>query len=287
MFLRRILWLSASVSLLGFNIAESGQSPTVNDVDVHFQFEQNAPTAHEPIILTLKVHNSLSNPVTLDLGREMREFLELSVTLPDGTLVKGKKIPEEMSELMFGTGKAEVSPGGTYTHEILLNQWFDFNSPGTYVVTASLTKDIEVTGGGKIIPRTQTARLVVSRRDAARLKKVCEDLAKQMEAWPSIEKIRQQEPSPALKLSYVDDPIAVPYLAQALYAHKQMDMDAVAGLERIGNKDAIQILIPALHEKYGDIASLSRGALTRLENRVTDSALKQQIQLALALPGGR
>jgi hypothetical protein len=287
MLLHRIICLSASLCLFSFNFAEANPGHAINEVEVHFQFEQEEITLHQPVVLTLKVHNSLSKPISLELGREMREFLDFSTKTPEGRLIAGKKKPEEMSEGMFGTGKAEVPPGGNYAHEILLNQWFDFSSPGTYLVTANLTNDIDIAGDGKITPKSQTVRLVVGGRDAARLQDFCNDLAKQIEAWPNIEKIRQQEPSPALKLSYVDDPIAVPYLAQALYAHKQMETDAVGGLERIGNKDATQILISALGEKYGDIATLSRGALSRLESRVTDPTLKQQIHLALAPPRSR
>lgn len=287
MLLHRTFYLSALLCFFSFTLVAAKQSSTVSHVDVHFQFEHETITLHQPVVLTLKVHNSLSKSISLDLGREMREFLDFSVTTPGGKVTRGKKMPEEMEEGMFGTGKTEVPPGENYIHEILLNQWFDFNSAGTYAVTASLTKDIEVRGDGKIKPQSQTVRLVVGFGDTARLQDVCKELATQIAAWPDIAKVLQHEPSPALKLSYVDDPVAVPYLVQALYAHKQMQMDAVAGLERIGNKAAVGVLISALSEKRDDIAELSRNALSRLENQVRDSELRQQIRLALAPPGDR
>jgi hypothetical protein len=278
--------LSAFILVLSFGIAGASRSSASSDVEVNFQPQQQEFTLHQPVVLLLKVHNPLSTAISVNLGRDMREFLDLSVKTPEGKIIQGEKMPFEPEELSVGTGKAEILPGGSYIHELLLNQWFDFDLPGAYFVTISLTENIEVTGGEEISPKSQSVWITVSPRDAGRLQGVCKDLVSQIAAWQDSPNFLVQDPSPSLKLSFVDDPVAVPYLVQALYSKETsiVDADAISGLERIANKAAIEALISALPSKYDDIAVDSKSALSRLESRVTDPELQEEIHAALAPP---
>jgi hypothetical protein len=177
-----------------------------------------------------------------------------------------------------GFGKAVVAPGEDYQQPLLMNQWFPFRTVGTYFLTSQLTTDIEVSGDGSQPPKSQTIRLAVNARDPQRLTIVCADLARQVEQAPNAEAAQE----PALMLSYVEDPIAVPYLAQVLSSHKLTDHLVIPGLERIGSDDAIKALLSALDDKFGETADLARQALTRMEDRISDPVLKETVRRALA-----
>ncbi len=83
-------------------------------------------------------------------------------------------------------------------------------------------------------------------------------------------------------LSSVDDPIAVPYLAEALSTHKGTENVIVPGLERIGDDSAIDVLLFSVEDQSGDVSILARRALTRLEPTISNSHLKETVRRALA-----
>jgi HEAT repeat protein len=83
---------------------------------------------------------------------------------------------------------------------------------------------------------------------------------------------------PALLLSYVEDPIAVPYLSQLLDAHKLVEKIAVSGLERIGDEESVKILILALSSGYGDTSDLALQALKRTLRKSSDPVVKRTIR---------
>jgi HEAT repeat protein len=56
---------------------------------------------------------------------------------------------------------------------------------------------------------------------------------------------------------------------------------AILGLERMGDEAAVEVLLSALGDNYGDIAVLARRALTRLQNRISNPNLKETVRRAL------
>jgi len=61
---------------------------------------------------------------------------------------------------------------------------------------------------------------------------------------------------------------------------KLVENSAVAGLERVGNEDAVKVLVSALTSKYGETANLAREALKRVLQKTSDPALKRRIMAA-------
>lgn len=250
--------------------------------DIQYKLKESSVSLHEPVVLLLEVHNGFPQPLTLTLGAQNRQFFQFSLTTPDGQVLQSSLPPGWDVEIVIfdGQGKAVVAPGADYQQPLLMNQWFPFKTVGTYILTSQLTTDIEVSGDGSLPPQSQTIRLTVNARDPERLTKVCADLARQVEQAPNAELAQE----PARTLSYVEDPVAVPYLAQVLFSHKLTDHIAIPGLERIGNDDAIKTLLSALDDKFGDTADLARQALTRMEDRISDPVLKETVRRALASP---
>ena len=120
-------------------------------------------------------------------------------------------------------------------------------------------------------------------RSPARLNKICAELEKQAEIATTVDAAQ----FPALALSYVDDPIAVPYLARVLSAHALAYEKTVRGLERIGSDEAVEVLLSALNENYGDIAELATTSLGRMQARIANPRLRETVKNAVERSSAR
>jgi hypothetical protein len=219
-------------------------------VDVHFRFRNSVITLHEPVILMFTVHNGTAQEASFDLGIDKRQFLHLSFTLPHGTMLESEPL---YPEGFYPSGKPVISPGGDYEQLLVLNQWFRFDSVGEYFLAAELDTTIAVPDGNSFRPGTKRLHPEVKDRDPARLTEICGGLADQVRVAGNAQAPRE----PAPLLSHIEDPISAPYLSQLLVAQKLVENNAVAGLERIGNEDAVKVLVSALTSKYGETANLA------------------------------
>jgi hypothetical protein len=272
-------WLAtfASIAQTSGKPAEIKSSP--DQVDVQYRFQDGSITLNEPAVLLFSVHNGLSHPVTLTLGAEKTQFFQFSLRTPEGRTLQNSRNPGDyVSIVIFGSGKATIEPGAEYQQLILMNEWFRFGMVGTYFLTGQLTTRIEIPGGGSLPPLSRTTRLEVKPRDPVRLENVCAALARQVKDTLSVEDWR----FPVQMLSSIVDPIAVPYLGEVLATNKGTENVVIPALERIGNDDAVAVLLSALGDKSGDIAVLARQSLTRLQDRIDNSGLKEAVSRALA-----
>ncbi|MGC1616624.1 MAG: hypothetical protein WA736_18250 [Candidatus Acidiferrum sp.] len=258
------------------SFASTSQAPNVpKQVDVHFRFQEKVVTLHEPVVLLFEVHNGLKQPITLTVGSLTRQFYDLTLTTPNGQALHKDPFNGQIDIVTVGSGKITVEPGADYKEPLVMNQWFPFEGQGTYSLTSKLTSDIE-TADGSFQAESQTAQLLINARDPVRLNKICADLEQQAEMATTVEAAQ----FPALALSYVNDPIAVSYLARLLSAHTLAYAKAVPGLERIGNDDAVEVLLSALNENWGDTAELATRSLARMQNRIANPRLKETVQKA-------
>ncbi len=274
-------WLAIVIVAAASSTSNFQGKPTPNQVSIDYKLPASGISLHEPVILVFSVQNGLPQPITLTLGGQNRQFFQFWLTTPDGQVLKSSPPAGWDAEVVIfdGQGKALVAPGGIYQQPLLMNQWFHFTTPGTYLLTSRLTTNIDVSGDASLPPQNQITRLLVHPRDPVRLEKVCAELANQVEVSQSVEAAI----FPALKLSYVEDPIAVPYLAQVMRSHTLAYDRAIPGLERIGNDDAIEVLLSALSDSYGGIADLATGTLARMQDRITNPRLKDAVKKAVQL----
>ncbi len=268
--LRRCLGLTVAAIL---SLAFSPSTRAAEQVDVHFHFRNSAVTLHEPVILMFTVHNGTAQEASLDLGIDKRQFLHFWLTLPNGTSLESEPL---YPEGFHASGKVVIPPGGDYEQLLVLNQLFRFDSVGEYFLAAQLDTTIAVTAANSFRPRTERLQFEVKDRDPARLTEICVGLTDQVKAAGSANAARE----PALVLSYIEDPISVPYLSQLLDVRKLVENSAIAGLERVGNEDAVKVLVSALTSKYGETANLAQEALKRILQRTSDPALKRRIMAA-------
>jgi HEAT repeat protein len=275
-----VLLATAVVSAASTTSDFPGSPP--KEVSVHFRFEENVVTLHEPVVLFFEVHNGLSQPITVTVGALVRQYFDFSLTTPSGQAVHRDPFEGRVDIVTAGDGKIIVAPGSDYKESLILNQWFSFENEGTYVLASKLTSDIE-TEDGSFAAKGESAQVRVNPRDAARLNKICAELAKQVETAPDAEAAQE----PARALSYVDDPIAVPYLRRVLSTNTLTSDKAIEGLAKIGNDAAVEALLSALNDSYGDIPDLTTNALARIQNRITDPHLKETVKSAVQRSSAR
>ena len=273
--MRTTLGLCCSLLVMATVAARTNRAP--KDLDVHFRLQESVLTLHEPVVVLFEVHNGMTKPVVVTVGATVRQFFDFSLTTPSGQVLHKNPFERQVDIVTYGDGKVTVEPGTDYRELLVMNRWFPFEAQGTYSLTSKLTSNIE-TADGNVEAESRTVQLRINPKDPARLNKVCADLAQQAENATTVEAAQY----PALALSYVNDPVAVPYLARLLSAHTLAYAKAVTGLERIGNDDATEVLLSALNEKWGDTAELATRSLARMQDRIANPRLKETVKKAAA-----
>jgi len=280
--MRTILGLCGSLLVMATAATTSRAPKAPEQIDVHFRFQEGVATLHEPVVLLFEVHNGLKQPITVTVGSLTRQFYDLTLTTPRGQVLRKDPFNGQVDIVTVGDGKIIVEPGADYKEPLVMNQWFSFESQGTYSLTSKLTSDIE-TADASFQAESQTAQLLINARDPTRLNKICADLEQQAEMASSAEAAQ----FPALALSYANDPIAVSYLDRLLSAHTLAYEKAIKGLERIGTDEAVEVLLSALNENWGDIAELATRTLGRMQDRIANPGLKETVTKAVERSSAR
>ena len=219
-------------------------------------------TLHEPIYVEFTVENTEDREIKIDLGKNRKGCFLFDVVGPDGTQHNNLRLQD------WGAGSAgvtSVAPGETYRQQVLLNEWFTFTEAGDYNVLG------RVDGGS---PSSLLIR--IEPRDEKTLHLVCRDLVQRI---LQAEGYRQDEVTRGL--SYVEDPVAIPYIASILHASIPSQYLLVRTLQRIGTPDAVEVLISALKSRDEDVRKLARNTLSRMAEQTTHEAARDRIRSAL------
>jgi hypothetical protein len=253
-------------------------------VSVSYSLESSTTTMHEPIIVRFEVSNGSKEPMTVQLGVDRTEGFAIQVKWPDGSA--HKRPPAPVREGIRRTGDVSLAPGEHLRHELLLNEWASFNTPGKYELDVRLLTPIE-TAGGKFVSEPYHASFRVLPRDESQLKATCERLVRQIESTDNV----SQAQDAAAALAHVDDPIVVPYLERALRSGKYVEDRIIAALAKVGSEDAAQILLgvvkespgwpPSVQTTAGTRAILAQRALQKIVATTSNERLKQKINGAL------
>jgi hypothetical protein len=268
---------SLSGSLLMFMIfsltttlAKSGSKPTSDVVAIDMSVERSVLSLHEPVVLTLTITNGRRDPIQIDLGKDRKENFKIAITPPKGEKVY---LPQLRKSGFGRTGNVTVSGGQSYLQKVVLNEWYSFAETGVYGIDVELGKP--AIAAGNIVGGQQSFRatLEIGPRDQEALARGCEALASGVEASGSYERSAEN----ALALSYVNDPVAVPYLARSLMANKLVEPIAIEGLERIGTPEAVRALGPALNMSTNHSSILAKSALARIQTRTADPEVRGEV----------
>lgn len=209
-----------------------------NGVEVSYSLPTSEFTLHEPVILNFAVRNGLQQTFKLDLGINRKGNFLFTVTRPDGSRVQLRK----SWKMGFSRhGMMSLEPNQTYEQNLLLNEWFDFPEIGRYEIEARLRRPGQTQEGNSVGEAAAFhTSLEIKPRDVEQLKSRCATLVQRIVDATSYHEAAEA----ALVLSYVKDPVAVPYLEKAL-ASGEVSPIAVDGLVRIGDKSAVKALLSA------------------------------------------
>ncbi len=239
-------------------------SGVLGEDDVPFRFSLDKPNVslREPVFIKLEVENPLAEAISFDLGIHAKAHFRLSIAEPAGT----RASPPALEEVGFGrSGNVTVGAGETFHEEILVNEWYQFPEPGTYQVQLKITDLALKTESGALLSNQVVSPpmiLQVGPRDPMRLAKLCERLTEQARTSRSYP-IRGQS---AHTLSYVVDPVAVPYLAK-LGGTPLLRRAAVLGLARIAHADGIESVISRLGPQDRGLEAEIKAELARAKQR--------------------
>lgn len=254
-----------------------GPEVTANDTGIRPEFAllNEAPTLEEPIVLVFTLPNGTSDQIVFSLGIENLEAFSFVLRAPGGGVSRGRYQPPEF--FSSAARPITVHPGGEFREEILLNRWLQFRDPGRYTLTVSVDTKIRSNSLDGVVPEPQEIHFLVRPKNPERLRAVCEDLANRVASSKDWEGAHRA----ALQLSFISDPIAVPFLAKVIFARKIVHDVAIAALEKIGTDDARRVLLSASNDGFSDVSVLAKRALRNILPGTVDPKLKKVIQQAL------
>lgn len=227
------LWLCASLGTL--LLLSAGTGLPQGSVEIVFELSETRVTANEPVYVRLSIDNGLREEVGFVAGEFSDSYFDLFVTEPGGRTLQADTMGHGG---LRHVGEISVPAGGSYAQKLLVSRWYQFTKPGDYKLKFRPSGPVRTASGETIPFSPQELTLSVGPRDPARLGEICRSLAKAAAGYSNYAALREA----ADTLSFVQDPAAIPYLAQVLGYHNYVSEIAVNGLVRIGSPEALEVL---------------------------------------------
>jgi len=238
----------------------AGQTTTDVPLTVSFSAPESAPSLHEPVYIDVTIQNRSAQTIEVDLGIKRKANFQFIIETPGGVTVRP---PRLISSGIGPLSRIPVGSGQTYQQRLLLNEWFQFDLPGDYSVKATLLATVRSVEGATLKKEwSGQIPLWVQPRNEDRLRSICQDLV-EAAVNPHDSRIARDA---AFALSYIVDPVAVPYLEQVLkesYFGKEL---AIQGLGRISNAEAVRVLRSAMADADAELKMLIQRELMRARN---------------------
>ena len=234
-------------------------------------------TLHEPVVLIFTAANKTRYPIQLDLGQDRKEGFLFAVIDPNGTR---HPLPPLIREGISPPGTFSIARGRTYSQKLVLNQWYSFSVPGRYELEGHLARPIVIGDGiGQQTDQGSRITIDIGPRDEAALTETCESLVKEIVGPDD-----QNAANAALALSYVDDPLAEPYLRSVLFKRSKLEVIILKGLGRVGDMRSVGDLAEAAASDDDNVKGWARGALYDIRQRTNDPQVREEINRILANP---
>jgi hypothetical protein len=217
-------------------------------------------TLHEPVAITTTVTNGTDDRATIAMGRDYLGRLHLSLLRPDHRQVTAEPGQVSGPGGLFFQGDIVLGPGESKALHWVLNRWFEIEQIGNYELTIQSNASGNVRGRPVALEgMIARLRFTVTGRDPAKLQQRATSLLHIVNRSPDWSAVKEA----AEELASIHDPIAVPYLSEAIGLRKQVDMICIAGLERIGT-DAVAALRQETQNADPGTAAAARAALKRI-----------------------
>ncbi len=253
------------ISLLLLGVLATGSSTPAASPSVQFSplFPEFSPRG--PVLVKVTIANPTSQSLKIQLGADDQEAFEFDITQPDGAHLATRW---HLEGGIFDLGNHEISPGQSYETVLILNRWTSFDMAGTYQIAPHLVSPFEST---QVLGKIEPFRLELS-DDPDVLVDICHSLAK--------EASRPDLPAASLAasaFSYVESPICLPAMRQALARGRWVLGGILEGLGRIATPEAVEILKPYLKSESSSTALTAWRALEEAKTRTQDPTLKSKI----------
>ena len=241
-------------------LALEGTARAQGTVAVTFEIPSEPPVqAGGPVFLDLKLQNSSTDTVRVNMGPHAKWNYEFTLVDASGA---AREIPPYRQ---YGPGpKSTVTlgPHETHTRRLVFNEWYTFRNPGDYTLKVQLT--VLLSSSANVSWQKEffdDIRVQVAPHDAERLKETCARLA----ATALDPSAGEAAALHSFALSYVTDPVAVPYLARILKEGAPAAREnAIRGLARVGTSEAVEILKSNLATADSQLRTQIQSALSQI-----------------------
>lgn len=218
---------------------------------------------HQPIVVQFMVQNGTSESVRLNLGLGATRNFVVRIVRPDGVVVDAPSVPP-LKEGPLDPGRRAVAALGTYTQDLILNDWAAFDQSGSYTIDIDLAAKIQSQTGETIAALTRGMMTVrVGPRDDGVLNTICHELF--WEIRNTTDTARRY--AAARKLAQVKDEVALPYITQIIDDTDAVDHFLIPGLVRLGTPGARSILAEMAQSSHDGRAAQASDALHGLGKR--------------------
>ncbi|MCI0561162.1 MAG: HEAT repeat domain-containing protein [Nitrososphaera sp.] len=256
-------------------VRADGQLPTRPAIT--FDLVTRKVSLHEPIYVEFVLNNNSADSISLDLGDNRKGAFQFAITPPNGERTKVPPLIKR-GEGIVGSGKLTLSQGEVYLQRLLVNEWYKFTTTGKYLVELDLPVRLTTKSGTTFTVASRLREeLEITAKDVRRLDAVCNEITQRSLTAKNL----QESVEEATALAYILDPIAVPYLEKLLRANRMLDHVALFGLARIGDSQAIQVLLSALNMEDKETAIIAAQKLSSIKSNVSDPVLRKKIEQAL------
>jgi len=244
------------------------------DAMVTFQALKPNISLHEPVLIQFVVHNGSPQKIMFDLGFNRKSNFDITVIQPDGVRIN---VPSLNHEGVGRRGEVSLETDQTYTQVLLLDEWYDFNKIGIYEIQIKLRGSLQTESGTPVLTKLSTKlHIHIEPSNNQQLEQICRELTKTALESPAEKAMEAGE-----ALSYIRDPIAVPFLAEVLKNSPFVKSLAIVGLTRIRDAQSVEVLINALKSRDPELQLLIQRGLHQIENETKDPNLKRRIADAL------
>jgi hypothetical protein len=245
-------FFTAVVGLMG-SAGVCSQAPAGPAITV--ALEKDVITQEEPVILDIAIHNPTSRNIAFELGYGY-EKVKVEVIDPDGMALP-KLPPAPSNERLVFRQAVQSRARTTGVNSLLLNEWFNFDKLGKYEIRISVPPSKNSSAGNMQLSGTSLF-LTVLPPDEQSLKSACAALVTRLKSRSVADASLA-----AAALSRIDDPIVVPFLAEAM-KRKWFTSMMLAALVRLNTPDAINAIVSASRSSDPEISSLARATLDAL-----------------------
>jgi len=246
---RRLFWIIVSLSFFPGARTFAQNSPTSPEVSI--SLEKDTITEHEPVIVDIGIQSPPSTSLDFDPGYDW-ENVEIKVADPHGHIwTRPRRVPQEGMKF---SKAVHVDAGARETISLVASDWFNLEEDGIYQLEVALR-------GSLAAGVTAILALRVEPRNEEALKATCSSLLSRVNDSQSF----SASLVAAKALSGINDPLAVPYLAEAMKRREFVAL-VIGALARLNTQEAVDALIAASRSPDPETSSQARSALASLRH---------------------